>query len=160
MIHLKSRREIEKMRRSADLVGRTLAEVAKLIQPGVTTLELDKVAEAFVRARGAIPAFKGYKIPNAPPFPGTLCTSVNDVIVHGIPNGIPFSPPPRAYNVLSDKRSLQIGKETTWRIAYLVGTARPVLPMGSLPTNYNRALASVYAKNGINAHAVETSSSS
>ena len=45
MIHLKSRREIEKMRRSADLVGRTLAEVAKLIQPGVTTLELDKVVE-------------------------------------------------------------------------------------------------------------------
>ncbi|MDX1487168.1 MAG: type I methionyl aminopeptidase [Acidiferrobacterales bacterium] len=85
MIHLKSQREIERMRESADLVGRTLAEVAKHIAPGVTTLELDRVAEEFVRDHGAEPAFKGYRIGQLPPFPGTLCTSVNDVVVHGMP---------------------------------------------------------------------------
>jgi methionyl aminopeptidase len=85
MIHLKSDREIEMLRESADLVGRTLAEVAKLIEPGVQTLKLDQVAEEYVRDHGATPAFKGYQIGNLTPFPGTLCISVNDVVVHGIP---------------------------------------------------------------------------
>ncbi len=75
------------MKASADLVGRTLAEVAKLVEPGVTTLTLDRVAEDYVRSHGAEPAFKGYKIGQLPPFPGTLCVSVNDVVVHGIPGG-------------------------------------------------------------------------
>ncbi len=85
MVHLKSQREIDLMRASADLVGRTLAEVARIIEPGVTTAALDRVAEDFVRSHGAEPAFKGYRVGQLPPFPGTLCVSVNDVVVHGIP---------------------------------------------------------------------------
>jgi len=88
MVHLKSQREIDLMRESADLVGRTLAEVARHVQPGVTTLELDAVAEEFIRSHGAEPLFKGHRASrNIPPFPGTLCTSVNDEVVHGIPGG-------------------------------------------------------------------------
>lgn len=86
MIHLKSEREIELLRESADLVGRTLAEVARLVEPGVETSRLDAVAEEYVRDHGATPAFKGYRIGNLAPFPGTLCISVNDVVVHGFPS--------------------------------------------------------------------------
>ncbi len=75
------------MRASADLVGRTLAEVARHVHPGVTTQTLDRVAEEYVRSHRAEPAFKGYRVGQLPPFPGTLCVSVNDVVVHGIPGG-------------------------------------------------------------------------
>jgi methionyl aminopeptidase len=85
MIHLKSQREIDRMRESADLVGRTLAEVARHIDVGVTLKELDAVAEEFIRTHDAEPAFKGYQV-GQNVFPGTLCTSVNDVVVHGIPD--------------------------------------------------------------------------
>ena len=90
MIFLKTDDEIELLRQSNLLVGRTLAEVAKMIQPGVTTKQLDKVAEEFIRDHGAIPTFKGFPNPYGSPFPGTLCTSVNDQVVHGIPNNIPL----------------------------------------------------------------------
>jgi len=80
MIYYKTDEEIELIRISSLLVGKTLAEVAKHIKPGVTTLELDKIAETFIRDHKAIPGFKGYG-----GFPGTLCVSVNDVVVHGIP---------------------------------------------------------------------------
>lgn len=80
MILIKTEEEIEIIRESSLLVGKTLAEVAKHIKPGVTTLHLDKVAEEFIRDHKAIPGFKGYR-----GFPATLCTSVNDVVVHGIP---------------------------------------------------------------------------
>ena len=63
------------------LVSRTLAEMASLIKPGITTLYLDKIAETFIRDNGAMPAFKGYG-----GFPNTLCTSVNEEVVHGIPS--------------------------------------------------------------------------
>lgn len=89
MIHLKSQREIDLMRTSADLVGRTLAEVAKRIEPGVTTLELDRVAEEFIRDHHAEPAFKGYRVGQMV-FPNTLCMSVNEVVVHGIPSEDPL----------------------------------------------------------------------
>jgi methionyl aminopeptidase len=81
MIFYKTAEEIELIRLSSLLVGKTLAEVAKLIQPGVTTNELDKVAEAYIRDNGAVPAFKGYH-----GFPATLCISPNNQVVHGIPN--------------------------------------------------------------------------
>lgn len=81
MIYLKTDEEIELMRAANLLVGRTLAEVAKLIAPGVTTKQLDKRAEEFIRDHGATPAFLGYN-----GFPGSLCTSVNDAVVHGIPS--------------------------------------------------------------------------
>ncbi len=86
MVHLKSERELELVRASADLVSRTLGEVARCIAPGVTTLELDDIAEQFVRDNGAEPAFKGYVANGLPPFPATLCVSVNDAVVHGIPD--------------------------------------------------------------------------
>lgn len=85
MVHLKSQREIECLRESADLVGRTLAEVARHIDVGVTLNELDAVAEEFIRTHDAEPAFKGYQVGDNV-FPNTLCTSVNDAVVHGIPD--------------------------------------------------------------------------
>jgi len=83
MIYLKTREEIEIMRDSALLVSRTLGIIAKEIKPGVTPLFLDKLAEEFIRDNGGIPAFKGY--PGNPPFPASLCISINDSVVHGIP---------------------------------------------------------------------------
>jgi methionyl aminopeptidase len=88
MIFLKTEEEIELLRQSNLLVGKTLAEVAKLIKPGVTTAQLDKVAEEFIRDNGAIPTFKGFPNPYGTPFPSSLCTSVNEQVVHGIPNDI------------------------------------------------------------------------
>jgi len=81
----KTNDEIALIKESSLLVGKTLAEVAKLIKPGVTTLELDKVAEEFIRDNGAVPGFLGMY-----DFPNTLCTSANDAVVHGIPNDTPL----------------------------------------------------------------------
>ncbi len=78
---VRTEEEIELLRLNADLVSRTLAEVGSLIQPGVTTLQLDRRAEEFIRDHGAEPGFLGYK-----GYPNTLCTSVNDAVVHGIPS--------------------------------------------------------------------------
>lgn len=90
MIFLKTEDEIELLRQSNLLVGKTLAEVAKIIKPGVTTKELDKVAEEFIRDNGATPTFKGFPNQFGEPFPASICTSVNDQVVHGIPNDIPL----------------------------------------------------------------------
>jgi methionyl aminopeptidase len=81
MLYLKTDEEVGLLRESNMLVSRTLAEIASIIRPGITTLYLDKIAEAFIRDNGALPAFKGYG-----GFPNTLCTSVNDAVVHGIPS--------------------------------------------------------------------------
>jgi len=81
MLYLKTDEEIGLLKESNLLVSRTLAEVALHIKPGITTLYLDNVAETFIRDHHAVPAFKGYgRISN------TLCTSVNDEVVHGIPS--------------------------------------------------------------------------
>ena len=85
MIYYKTIEEIERIRESSLLVARTLAEVAKRIGPGVTSLDLDKLAEEFIRDHGAIPAFKGYN-----GFPASLCVSPNSEVVHGIPYNKPF----------------------------------------------------------------------
>lgn len=85
MIFIKTKEEIEIIRDNNILVSRTLAEVAKCIAPGVTTKKLDAVAEEFIRDNGAIPGFLGYH-----GFPSTLCTSINDVVVHGIPSDNPL----------------------------------------------------------------------
>ena len=74
------------MREANQLVGKTLAEVGRHIKPGVTTRHLDKVADEFIRDHGAIPTFKGFPNPYGEPFPAAICTSVNDVVVHGIPS--------------------------------------------------------------------------
>ncbi len=80
MIHLKSEEEIELIRNSSLLVGKTLAEVANILKPGVTTKYLDKIAEDYIRANDAIPGFKNYR-----GYSATLCISINDQVVHGIP---------------------------------------------------------------------------
>ncbi|MEM7162670.1 MAG: type I methionyl aminopeptidase [Bacteroidota bacterium] len=85
MIHIKNEEEIELQRESSLLVGKTLAELAKLIEPGISPLKLDAVAEEFIRDHEAMPGFKDYN-----GFPNTLCTSVNNVVVHGIPTDIPL----------------------------------------------------------------------
>jgi len=82
MIYIKTDAEVEFLRESNQLVSKTLAELAGHIRPGVTTLRLDAIAEEFIRDHSALPAFKGYG-----GFPNTLCTSVNDEVVHGIPSG-------------------------------------------------------------------------
>ena len=86
MIFLKTDDEIELLRASNLLVGKTLAELAKIIRPGITTGELDRVAEEFIRDNGAVPTFKGFPNPYADPFPASICTSVNEQVVHGIPS--------------------------------------------------------------------------
>ena len=85
-IFLKTEDEISLMRKANQLVGATLAELGKHIQPGVTTLQLDKIAEEFIRDHGATPTFKNFPNPFGGPFPASICTSVNDVVVHGIPS--------------------------------------------------------------------------
>ena len=85
MIYYKTEEEIELIKESSLLVAKTHAEVAKLIQPGVSTLALDKIAEEFIRDNGGVPAFKGYS-----GFPNTLCVSPNEQVVHGIPTNDPI----------------------------------------------------------------------
>ena len=82
MINIYTQEEVELLRENNLLVSRTLAEVGKNIKPGVTTLELDRIAEEFIRSHGAVPGFLGYG-----GFPNTLCVSVNENVVHGIPSG-------------------------------------------------------------------------
>lgn len=80
MIELKNANQLVRMRNAGRIVAETLALMREHAKPGVTTLELDRIAEKYIRAQGAIPAFKGYN-----GFPATLCTSVNEQVVHGIP---------------------------------------------------------------------------
>ncbi len=82
MIYYKTAEEIEKLRASNILVSKTLAEVAKNIRPGITTAEIDRLAETYIRDHKAVPAFLGYN-----GYPNALCTSVNEQVVHGIPSG-------------------------------------------------------------------------
>lgn len=85
MIYLKTDEEIELMRESNLLVGMTHGELSKHIYPGITTLQLDKIADEFIRDHGAVPSFLGYG-----GFPNSICTSVNEHVVHGIPNNTPL----------------------------------------------------------------------
>lgn len=81
MIYLKTRDEIEKMRKAGAIVAQVLHEIAELVKPGATTADLDLFAQTRTKELGAKPAFKGYH-----GFPGTLCVSVNEEVVHGIPS--------------------------------------------------------------------------
>ena len=81
MITYRSAREIAKIRESAQLVAVTVQHITSMVEPGITTAELDRAAEAYIRKHGGIPAFKGYR-----GFPATLCTSINAEVVHGIPS--------------------------------------------------------------------------
>ena len=85
MIVRKSTGELELMARAGEIVAETLALLGRQISPGRTTGELDRIADEFIRLRGGTPTFKGYRGPY--PYPASICTSPNDVVVHGIPNG-------------------------------------------------------------------------
>jgi methionyl aminopeptidase len=92
MITRKSRAEIEKMRRAGRVVAEVLALVESALKPGVATIDLDRIAEAHMRAEGAVPSFKGYlggrRYGHGPhAFPASICVSIDNEIVHGIPNG-------------------------------------------------------------------------
>lgn len=81
MIRLKSKREIEAIRRAAEILSGAFDSLKPAVRPGVTTLELDRMAEEAIRRAGGVPAFKGYR-----GFPKTLCISINEEVVHGIPS--------------------------------------------------------------------------
>ena len=85
MIHIRSKEEIEIIRKSALTVSATLTQVATFLKPGITTLSIDKMAEAFIRDNGGVPSFKGYG-PKNNAFPFSLCISVNEAVVHGFPS--------------------------------------------------------------------------
>lgn len=88
MVTIKSKKEIELMKEACKVVALTYQELEKRIKPGMTTWELDQIAEKTMRSLGAIPAEKGYDIgvKGVPPYPATLCVSINDEVIHGIPS--------------------------------------------------------------------------
>jgi methionyl aminopeptidase len=88
MVYIKSKYEIEKMREACRIANLAQKAVERAIRPGISTLELDKIAEATMRENGAIPAEKGYPsgMKGIPDFPGSICASINDNIIHGIPS--------------------------------------------------------------------------
>jgi methionyl aminopeptidase len=123
-IVLKAPWELEILRRSNRLVAETLRELTRRTQPGVTTLELDRVAETYLRERGAQPAFKGYR-----EYPFTLCASLNDAIVHGFPSARPL----REGDILS----LDMGAV----VDGYYGDAAVTLPVGRISPEAERLLA-------------------
>jgi len=86
VILIKSKKEIDYIRESCRIVAETLQLLKANVKPGITTLELDKIAEDYIRSNNALPAFKGYSQGGAPGFPGSICSSVDDEVVHGIPS--------------------------------------------------------------------------
>lgn len=88
LVTIKSQKEIEKMREACKLTGLVYQEIEKYIKPGITTMDLDNFAEKIIKKHGGIPAQKGYPSgeKGVPPFPGTLCISINDEVIHGIPS--------------------------------------------------------------------------
>lgn len=81
MIILKSQEEIKRIAQSCDIVARTLNAVKAIVKPGITTAEIESFADAYIRAKNAVPAFKGYR-----GYPASICTSVNNEVIHGIPS--------------------------------------------------------------------------
>lgn len=90
MVYLKTDDEIELLRAANLLVADTLAEIAKVIKPGVTTNQLNSLADTFIRDHHALPTFLGFPNPYGSDFPASICTSVNNQVVHGIPNDRPL----------------------------------------------------------------------
>ncbi|MFH0734257.1 MAG: type I methionyl aminopeptidase [bacterium] len=86
MILIKNNKEIDLIKESAKIVAETLQLIKSYVKAGITTLELDKIAEDYIRSNNAIPAFKGYGRMNDIPFPGSICASIDEEVVHGIPS--------------------------------------------------------------------------
>lgn len=123
MVRPKTEEEIGILRENAIIVSKTLAEVGRHIAPGVTTRELDAVAEDFIRSQGAVPGFLGYE-----GFPATLCTSVNDVVVHGFPSDY----------VLKDGDVVSIDCGTVYKGYY--GDSAYTFPVGDVDTATRKLL--------------------
>ncbi len=128
MIFLKTPEEVEKLRKSCLLVSETIAAVGALIRPGITTLELDRRAETFIRDHGAEPAFLNYK-----GFPNTLCTSVNDAVVHGVPNERP----------LQEGDIISVDCGVKWNGWY--GDSAYTFSVGAIPTRVKQLMADTKA---------------
>lgn len=129
MIELKSSDEIEKMRRVNLIVAEVLEELARNVRPGVSTGELDRIAEALTRKRGGQPAFKGYNV-GGRVFPASVCISINDEVVHGVP---------------SDGRLLQEGDIVglDFGVVYqgYVGDSARTVPVGKVGVEAERLMA-------------------
>ena len=123
MIVRKSEREIETMARAGRVVAETLALLAEQAQPGVTTQELDEAAEEFIRGQGGVPTFKGYR-----GFPGSICTSPNTMVVHGIPGDYRLEE--------GDVLSLDVGVT----LDGLVADSAATVPVGEVDTDARRLL--------------------
>jgi methionyl aminopeptidase len=128
MIMLKSKDEVEHMRRSSAIVAEILAEVAARVRPGVSTADLDSLAEELTRKKGARPAFKGYAV-GGRVFPASICISINDEVVHGIP---------------SARRVLQAGDIVglDFGVCYegYFGDAARTVPVGPVPVEASRLM--------------------
>ncbi|MCW9065767.1 MAG: type I methionyl aminopeptidase, partial [Ignavibacteriaceae bacterium] len=85
MIYIKTQKEIDLIRESCRIVAETLRLVKSNVKVGIMTIELDQIAEDYIKSNNAVPAFKGYSQGGLPGFPGSVCTSINDAVVHGIP---------------------------------------------------------------------------
>jgi len=88
VIYIKTQKEIDFIRESCRIVAETLRLVKSNVKVGATTYELDRIAEDYIKSNNAIPAFKGYSQGGLPGFPGSVCTSINDAVVHGIPGQV------------------------------------------------------------------------
>jgi methionyl aminopeptidase len=88
VIYIKTQKEIDFIRESCRIVAETLRLVKSNVKIGVTTIELDQIAEDYIRSNDAIPAFKVYSQGGLPGFPGSVCTSINEAVVHGIPGQV------------------------------------------------------------------------
>jgi methionyl aminopeptidase len=88
VIYIKTKKEIDLIRESCRIVAETLQLVGSNVKVGVSTIELDQIAEDYIRSNNAIPAFKGYSQGGLPGFPGSVCTSLNEAVVHGIPGSV------------------------------------------------------------------------
>ena len=120
MVILKSDDELELMRQAGHIVAEALALVREQIKPGITTLELDALAEEVILKRGAIPSFKGYPPGAAHPFPGAICASVNEELVHGIPGD----------RVLEEGDIISVDVGTIWEGYH--GDAAATFPVGEV----------------------------
>jgi methionyl aminopeptidase len=130
MINVKSRAEIEKMRQASRIVAQALDEVSAAVRPGITTAELDAIAAAVVKRAGATSSFKGYSNQSGvPPFPATICASVNEELVHGIPN---------SKRVLVEGDIISIDMGAIWEGYH--GDAAITVPVGTISPETRRLL--------------------
>jgi methionyl aminopeptidase len=131
-IHIKSKKEIEKLRSAGQIVAEAFAMIQEVLEPGISIDDLDRLTEEFIVKRGAKPLYKGYRGSNTnfPPFPGTICASVNHEICHGLPNR---------------KRALKegdiIGVDIGLRYHGYCGDACVTYPIGQISPQAERLLA-------------------